>query len=229
MEKGFFLFVVLIGLAVAKAQKDEDLTLPEEVKISQYLNLDNGFDAGEWGPVSLCPNGTFAYALEVKYEDDDDVDETAVNAIKLYCGDEAGGDFGYVTSSEGQMGFWNGMRNCSDSFLMGMRGLVVEYQGLFEDDVAVDNVQMMCYNGTNGTDILTGVYDDDLEPDIDDDDDNDDDDGTWSTWALCDPGSAICGIQTRYESPSLMDDVAIADFTMFCCPMGTKNEMEEEE
>ncbi|XP_076044998.1 vitelline membrane outer layer protein 1-like [Oratosquilla oratoria] len=211
MGKAFLLFVVLIGFAAAEVIEDEeDISSDDgdERMISQYLNLDNPYDAGEWGSVSLCPNGSFAHAFEVKFEEYNAVDETAVNAIKLYCRNEHEHDLGYITSSEGQHGRWYGMRICSSGFLTGMRGQVLGYQGIFHDDVAVENVELEC---NHGSEILPGVAKlIDVKFNTN---------GDWSAWDQCHIGTAICGLQTRFESPVLADDVAIADFTMFCCEL----------
>ena len=47
-----------------------------------------------------------------------------------------------------------GMKVCPSGYLNGFRGRVLEYQGIFHDDVAVTDVAATC---TGSSDILTGL------------------------------------------------------------------------
>uniref|UniRef100_A0A2P2IA81 Vitelline membrane outer layer protein 1 homolog n=1 Tax=Hirondellea gigas TaxID=1518452 RepID=A0A2P2IA81_9CRUS len=132
------------------------------------------------------------------------MDETAINAIKLYCSTEEHHDDGYITSATGPEGTWYGMRVCSSEFLTGFRGKVLEYQGIFTDDVAVQDFEVEC---NFGEEIIGGI---DVEAKFNE--------GEWSTWAVCSLGRAVCGLQTRVEAPQLLDDdTAITDINFFCC------------
>ncbi|MDK2413650.1 hypothetical protein QHH03_31645, partial [Aphanizomenon sp. 202] len=75
-----------------------------------------------------------------------------------------------------------------------MRANVLESQGIMIDDVAVENVGMEC---NYGDEVLVGVEDAKEERyEL----------GEWSRWAHCFNGSAICGIEIRYEEPYVGDD-----------------------
>ncbi|XP_037781020.1 uncharacterized protein LOC119577496 [Penaeus monodon] len=52
--------------------------------------------------------------------------------------------------------------------------------------------------------------------------------GEWSRWAHCFNGSAVCGIEIRYEEPYVGDDAAVTDLVMYCCDMGALDEEETE-
>ena len=34
--------------------------------VRDYLYLDNGFDAGDWGPPQICPVGSYVHAFELR-------------------------------------------------------------------------------------------------------------------------------------------------------------------
>ncbi|XP_064105672.1 vitelline membrane outer layer protein 1 homolog [Macrobrachium nipponense] len=172
--------------------------------ITRTLYLDNGYDAGTWGEVEYCEDGSFVTDIEVAYKDHTllDVDENAVNTVKLYCATTDGVMTNYVTSTVGKEGEWKGMNSCSDGSLMtGMRAKVMPNLGLIGDDEAVQNVEMECEGGST---VLAMPEKQNST--------------NWSSWDSCGKGSAVCGIRVRYEAPSAIDDdVAIADMTMYCC------------
>ncbi|KAG7166407.1 Vitelline membrane outer layer protein 1-like 4 [Homarus americanus] len=187
---------LLVAADVTKIQVERNVTTE--------LKLNNGIAWGEWGTVELCPSGSYAHAFEVKFQSPGGTDETALNAVKLYCATETEHDVDYVTSVVGIEGHWQGMRVCSDGFLTGMRAEVLEPQGLLHDDVAVENVQVQCDYDDN--EILEGVENLPMFTP-----------GIYSEWGYCDAGSAICGLQVRYEAVSIGDDSATTDLIMFCC------------
>ncbi|XP_037780989.1 vitelline membrane outer layer protein 1 homolog [Penaeus monodon] len=77
-------------------------------QITAELFLNNGMDWGVWGEAEFCPEGSFAHAFEVKLEIYSATDDTAVNAVKLYCSTPAEHDTGYAMSTEGRFGDWMG-------------------------------------------------------------------------------------------------------------------------
>uniref|UniRef100_A0A0P4VUB1 Uncharacterized protein n=1 Tax=Scylla olivacea TaxID=85551 RepID=A0A0P4VUB1_SCYOL len=83
------------------------------------------------------------------------VDDTSVNAIRLYCQTSEGSLTDLITSSEGTYGQWKGMRPCgAGEFMTGVRGNVVPDMGPLGDDLGVDNLQMSC----SGGEVLDGLY-----------------------------------------------------------------------
>ncbi|XP_047481274.1 vitelline membrane outer layer protein 1-like isoform X2 [Penaeus chinensis] len=184
-------------------QADDDETPRRQITAELFLN--NGLDWGLWGDADFCPEGSFAHAFEVKLELYSATDNTAVNAVKLYCSTPAEHDTGYAMSTEGRYGDWMGMRICETGHLTAMRANVLQSQGVLNDDVAVENVEMEC---NFGDEILAGVEDAKEERfEL----------GEWSRWAHCFNGSAVCGIEIRYEEPYVGDDAAVTDLVMYCC------------
>ncbi|XP_050686034.1 vitelline membrane outer layer protein 1 homolog [Eriocheir sinensis] len=226
---GLLSLLLLGGLAAG--------AVPKQPKgVVESLNLDNGLNRGEWGPIALCPDGSTAFAFEIKYSGTGYADDTCVNAIRLYCQDSAGSLTASVTSSEGSYGQWKGMRTCpgGENF-NAMRANVVPDMGTFGDDLGMDNLQLQCSGGN----VLDGLYgtpakgqgpmvvremknlgDREVEAvhmklrksaharDL----------GEWGAWANCSVGNKICGLQVRLEDDHLVeDDAGVSDVIMFCC------------
>ncbi|XP_071537828.1 vitelline membrane outer layer protein 1-like [Panulirus ornatus] len=220
-------FSCVLGVAEEQQQqqqeekKKEDAALKPRRLVTKSLVLNNGLPWGSWGDLEYCADGSFAVDMEVKFKKYRllDRDETALNAVKLYCATPDLHQTGYVMSTEGREGRWQGMRVCSSGFLTGMRAKVLTPQGIFRDDVAVQNLQVEC---DYSPEVLTGV-DDHPHHHLEGDDAataKKIPDGDWSLWSQCSNGTAICGIQVRYDSPNKpIDDAAVSDITMFCCAL----------
>lgn len=175
--------------------------------VTKTLSLDNGIDWGELGPLEFCPDGSFAVDLQAKFEPYDilDTDETAFNALKLYCYTPEGNFTGTIMSTEGEKGQWKETRKCHSGFLTSMRARVLPPQGALVDDVAVQNMQMEC---DYGQEILTAVENARVPL------------GDWGEWSVCPRESAICGMRTQYEAPSFtIDDAGVCDMLLFCCAL----------
>jgi len=182
--------------------------------ISQSLFIDNPYhDAGKWGGIDLCPNNGFATAAEITYRSPafDHLDETAINGVRLYCNDPDGHNEGYVTSTVGTEGESQGEKICSSGFITGFRANTLEHQGALTDDVAVEDFEISC---NYGMEIIDTCPDNTkrLKPQP-----YGFKTGVWSNFAECQTGSAVCGIQTRYEDASLGDATAVCEVTLFCC------------
>lgn len=150
---------------------------------------------GRWGPIAWCPYKTFAYGMTLKVEGrQGGGDDTSVNAVALYCSKNRG----YVTSSQGRWGRWESNKVCRNSVITGVAIKSEKSQGL-GDDTAANNFVFYCRNRQR----LFGrgnAW------------------GTWSRWALCPRGTAICGIQTMVEGPQgRKDDTALNRARFFCC------------
>ncbi|XP_042867909.1 vitelline membrane outer layer protein 1-like [Penaeus japonicus] len=190
---------------VAFAAGDNVLSYVERRSIASNLTLDNGLDWGVWGDVEYCPEGSFVHAFDTKFESGSTTDETAVNALMLFCSTPEHHDTGYITSTVGEYGEWQGMRICTNGYVTGMRGNVLEPQGIVHDDVAVANMEMEC---DYGKEVITGVMDlEKFTP------------GEWGEWSKCDSGSAVCGLQVKWEEPVLGDDAATTNVILFCCSL----------
>ncbi|KAF2355061.1 Vitelline membrane outer layer protein I (VOMI) [Trinorchestia longiramus] len=200
------------ALASAYEQIGKNVEKIETRTVTSTLFLNNPYDAGDWGSIGLCPDQSFVHAIEVLFYPPGAVDETAINAVKLYCSTEDKVDTGYVISASGPDGDWYGMRVCTTPFVTGFRGKVLEYQGLFTDDVAVQDFEAEC---NFGIEVLPGISNNKDEKF---------NEGEWSVWSQCPPGNAVCGLQTRVEAPQIADDdTAVTDVNLFCCPRSSSN------
>ncbi|XP_068215260.1 vitelline membrane outer layer protein 1-like [Palaemon carinicauda] len=198
----WFTFCLALSCRLTEAEQ----SVPVGRIITKNLMLSNGLDYGNWGIIEYCPDGSFAADIEALYQDPTltDIDETALNAIKLYCQTPDGHHQGYISSTIGQEGEWKGIRACPHGLMTGMRAQVLPYQGSVFDDVAVQNIEMECNYGESVIQAHDGVKENKA--------------GEWGLMARCNEGSAICGLEIRYESPNLLlDTTAVADLAMFCC------------
>ena len=87
------LFVILFFFALSYCHTTgADLPRPISVK--------NGGVFGDWGPVRICPNGTKAAAFSIKVEEETWLDNTALNGVRLYCGDKNGTESAIESSTQ---------------------------------------------------------------------------------------------------------------------------------
>merc|ERR1711990_286168 len=174
------------------------------------ITPDAGSNWGDWGSASFCPEGSWATGFQLKVEPDCGAfcDDTALNAVKLFCADPDGTDRGEVTSTVGSFGGWKGVHNCSPRG-SAIRGIQFRSEAETRhqrgddmrhlDETAGNNIDTPCQGG----DVLVG-------------------DGTsfglWSDYVLCPDNTAVCGIKTKVEqSQGASDDTALNQITLYCC------------
>ncbi|XP_069937753.1 vitelline membrane outer layer protein 1-like isoform X1 [Cherax quadricarinatus] len=194
---------LLAGVVAGRGTKQpkEDTHFP--------LALDWAMNWGEWGPQAFCPQGTYAYAFELKVESEAAIDDTSMNGIMLYC--RAPQDVGHdgvkpkvgtleftVTSTVQKWGDWQGKRECPEGFLTGVMMKSEAKQGIL-DDTAANDLEMQC----NWSDFTINGGGNPW--------------GTWSSYTTCPQGWAICGIETKVAAASAMDDTALNNVIMYCC------------
>nr|QPO25078.1 vitelline membrane outer layer protein [Callinectes arcuatus]UST29541.1 vitelline membrane outer layer 1 [Callinectes toxotes] len=204
--------------------------------VAESLNLDNGLDRGKWGPIEVCSDGSYAFAFEIKYSGLGYLDDTSVNAIRMYCQTPEGALSNILISAEGSFGQWQGMRSCPiGEHMTSVRANVVPDQGTLGDDLGMDNLEMKCSGGK----VLDGLYGEPhvggKSPVVAREMTNIDgremeavfmyfqrsahtrDYGDWGTWRACTSGK-VCGLQVRLEdNHPLEDDAGITDAVIFCC------------
>ncbi|XP_068215261.1 vitelline membrane outer layer protein 1-like [Palaemon carinicauda] len=197
---------LLYGCAAAA-----EVSLPGRV-VTKNLVINNALDFGTWGDVEYCLDGSYVQNIEVMFQPYSitHLDETAINAVKLFCVSKAGQSTGYITSKVGESGDWQGVRMCPNGRMTGVRARVLPYQGSSGDDVAVQNIEIQCNYGESTVLALDetllskdGVQ---VQP------------GEWSEWSVCDSDSAVCGLKVRYEKTFLLQDTtAVSDVSLYCC------------
>lgn len=153
---------------------------------------------GDWGPIEYCLNG--ANGFQLKVEDISSCgagcDDTALNAIRLYC---IGGS--YITSTEGQWGQWQSVQYCPNGSRLKTFQLRTDtYNGknLAVDDTAANDLKMKCDDGTALSNGGGGTR------------------GTWGNEFACSQGY-ICSMKTNVQGYDPTVDNTALDSVMFQC------------
>ncbi|KAM3927315.1 vitelline membrane outer layer protein 1 homolog [Leptodactylus fuscus] len=164
-----------------------------------WISVDNGGNWGDWECEEWCPSGTKATGFSLKMERPlgSKGDDTALNAIRLYCTSSGRDTVEVITSKESKWGDWTSVSWCPSGHFISF-ALRVEAPQRDEDDTAANNIMMQCsdYTIISGDGGYWGSY------------------GSWS--GRCPNG--ICGIKTRVEWPiGDGDDTALNDVQFACC------------
>lgn len=166
-------FVVLCTIVCTALAANRNLTSPP---ITNW---------GQWGSHQRCPNNRYAQGFQLKTEPnqlwDDD---TALNAIKLFCGDPYNPDSAEIKSSEGDFGSWGKVYTCYPGVLTGFQLRVEKDLGSNGDNTATNNVRFSCSSLSDPNDYIQG---DGLAW------------GEWGTSLHCSSSQGICGITTQVE------------------------------
>ncbi|XP_075433795.1 vitelline membrane outer layer protein 1-like [Ascaphus truei] len=162
------------------------------------ISVSNGGELGEWGPVEMCPVGCHTRGFSLKVEEKQGKgDDTALNAIQLYCVNNKNNWEKTIQSTEGRWGSWTSPVRCPNGNLVAFNLRVEPPQG-DGDETAANNIMFKCSDESilEGSGLSWGTY------------------GPWSL--SCEIG--ICGIQTRVESnQGDGDDTALNDVKFTCC------------
>jgi len=115
-------------------------------------------DWGDWGYFDNCPNGTAARGFQLKTEPFKGplVDDTALNAIRFFCGNPLDPNTRIITSALGSWGIWGNTYACGqDGFIVGFQ-LRVERPGLVQDETATNNARFICSNMEDPNNYIEG-------------------------------------------------------------------------
>ena len=163
---------------------------------------------GDWGCVDECPRGQYVYAYSLRSEPYHGVsdDDTALNAVKLYCSSPPSisptEPSLTITSTEGQLGEYSGILDCvnPDDPIVGFKMKIEGHQG-YPDDTAANKLDIYCQHGSQTYSAITTT-----------------DFGNWTSKNYCPQGQAVTGIQTRVESPqgADVDDTALNGVRLVC-------------
>ncbi|WP_394062638.1 hypothetical protein [Xanthobacter autotrophicus] len=162
---------------------------------------------GNWGPISVCPEGTFASGFDLLWEPPTG-DDTALNAIRLICRNKDGTASFTIRSGEGPWG------SAIKTFECPQREFLFSYQLSYEpygrdavDDTGANGLLMSCRP---------------LESDSEQGSKEIGDKGPWPVaWTrrvTCGRKSLIVGFETNVEPScgSRCDDTALDDVRFFC-------------
>jgi hypothetical protein len=142
-----------------------------------------------------CPFGRYAQAVQFRTEPYQGAgtsdDDTAGNAIRLYCGDPFNTSTAVVTSTQGEWGSWGNTLVCRqdgrpiapDGYITGFQ-LRVESETLI-DNTATNNIAVICRYADGSEQKLEAdglTY------------------GSWRDTQRCNSNQAVCAIQTQVET-----------------------------
>jgi len=164
-------------------------------------------DFGAFGPcVEWCPVGSYVYGVQLKSEGAQGAgDDTAVNAIRLMCYDRWTGAWTRTfTSRTGTWGTYGtaAVASSVDKPVVGTRFKFQPAAGTGIDDAQVTSATFKLKDGTWLLPSPSNV--------------------TWGNWLAsdqCQPGNAVCGMQTQTEDyqGASEDDTALTGAVFHCC------------
>ena len=97
-----------------------------------------------------CPAGSYVggYSMRVEPPQGGKRDDTALNAVALYCYDRAGNMVERIEPHPGFWGNWGGQDHCPQGTYATAFALKVEPQQGRGDDTGANSVKFNCSNGT---------------------------------------------------------------------------------
>ncbi|WP_425531018.1 hypothetical protein [Mesorhizobium retamae] len=157
---------------------------------------------GDWPrSFTMCPSGQFVWGFQLKSESDQGGgDDTALNAIRMYCSRSASSEIRSLEAPWGHQTY--GPSFCSESQgpVFGFRMRLEPYRHSW-DDTAAGNVRLFCRLGGELR----------LEPAAQW--------GDWTSIFLCPIGYAVSGFVTRVEPhQGSSDDTALNGLRLACSP-----------
>jgi hypothetical protein len=187
------------------------VALPVQTAFGQSVRNDqvgryksgNGGSWGGWTLPVYCPPGTWAAGYTMRVEPPQGKgDDTALNAVALYCRDRYGNDMGRVSPHPGFWGNWVEGANCPrGAFLTYFRLKVEPSLGSGGDDTAANSVAFKCSTGH----IIEAAG------------------GRWGYYGYWQGGylnAAICGVAAKVEpQQGKGDDTALNDLEFTWCRM----------
>ncbi|CAI2347787.1 unnamed protein product [Caenorhabditis sp. 36 PRJEB53466] len=165
---------------------------------------------GDWHGWKRCPEGKFANSMQIKYEGDQrGGDDTALNAVALYCDDLYWSEYRkehWIMSGEGSYGSWQAVKYCPPGQVIIGFALRSEPDQRGNDDVGADNFAAYC--GTPNGERARGSY---IQGDTE----------QWGSWTAdqwCPQGLAVCGINSQVEgNQGGRDDTTLNNVDLLCC------------
>jgi hypothetical protein len=184
------------------------VALPVQTAFGQSVRNDqvgryksgNGGSWGGWTLPVYCPPGSWAAGYTMRVEPPQGSgDDTALNAVALYCRDRNGRDMGRVSPHAGFWGSWVEGTYCPQGAFITHFQLKVEPWQRSGDDTAANSVAFWCSNNQR-IEASGGPW------------------GRFGEWQWGGPNAAICGVRAKVE-PQLGsgDDTALNDLEFTWC------------
>lgn len=162
-----------------------------------------GGSQGTYRNWTYCPEDTWAIGFRQRVEKYQDVkDDSAVNALQLFCGDDRDNEVTGIISYEGLWGTWSNPVYCSGpkNYLRTMQFRVdspvtaIDLVGVADSIfICMDGSQIQATNGQSW--------------------------GIWRVPASCPTSTAICGFQLNFQPSQGLtgDDTAMNGAKFACC------------
>uniref|UniRef100_A0A667WLD1 Vitelline membrane outer layer 1 homolog n=1 Tax=Myripristis murdjan TaxID=586833 RepID=A0A667WLD1_9TELE len=166
---------------------------------TSVLTVSNGEQWGNWTWPEMCPDQFLAVGFSVRVKiqtHGPNVDDTALNGIRLFCSKDDSRDF---IISNPHLGSFLTPQYCPTGVLTSFQLCVEPYQGPSGDDTAANNIKFRCSSDPilESTGAIWGKY------------------GDWSQG--CGDGG-ICGIDTKMEEYDPNgDNTSLNDVRFYCC------------
>jgi hypothetical protein len=167
-------------------------------------NAPNATPWGTWSKTIYCPAGSYVAGYMMKVEGNQKKgDDTALNAVSLWCYNRDGRMVGGLQPHQGIWGRWGSQAAvCPQGSYATEFSLKVEPPQGRGDDTGANSVKFKCSNGAVMEVPGGGAW------------------GTWSNWVI-DTGflnSAICGVRAKFEGDQGKgDDTALNDLEFTWC------------
>jgi Vitelline membrane outer layer protein I (VOMI). len=168
------------------------------------LEAPNATPWGSWTRAVYCPPGSWAAGYTMKVEPNQGRgDDTALNAVALYCRDRNGRDVTRISPHDGFWGSWGEGANCPQGQFLILFNLRVEPSQGSGDDTGANSVAFLCSNsGGKITEASNRGQWGSL--------------GEWQGQGLL-PG-AICGVRAKIEAQQgTGDDTALNNLEFTWC------------
>jgi hypothetical protein len=162
----------------------------------------NGGPWGGWSTAIYCPAGSYVRGYSMRVEENQGRgDDTALNAVALYCYNRAGIMVERIVPDQGIWGSWREGKNCQNGTYATAFKLKVEGGQGNGDDTAANSVKFSCSNGAEIEASGGGAW------------------GSWTTnWVTGWPNSAICGVRAKFEgNQGKGDDTALNNLEFVWC------------
>jgi len=200
----------------------------------KIIHSTNGGPWGKWSDMEMCPKGTYAYGYSMRVEKmlGDNGDDTALNAIRLFCGKKVGDSIKYrskILSNDSHWGKWHTAITSDQSFF-NQFSIKVEAKQDRGDDTAVNGVKFKTPATTLKLQIpsLPSPANPELPPSSSHSvpitfqpeftAKGEAPWGEWGNYSECPINTVICGVRGKYESKrGNGDDTALNDLDFACC------------
>jgi hypothetical protein len=172
--------------------------------ITGVKSAPNATGWGRWSTAVYCPAGSYVGGYSMRVEPwQRRGDDTALNAVALYCYDRAGYMVERIEPHPGFWGNWGEQDHCPQGTYATAFKLKVESPQRGGDDTAANSLAFRCGNGSQIEASGGGGW------------------GNWtSTWVTGSRNSAICGVKAKFEDWQRGgDDTALNDLEFTWCQL----------